>query len=326
MEMKFPRKIIAEEGSIDKIGEGTVICDLSLKEIGERVTDISEGELILIDNIDVDILDKFDLNDSNYLIAVGGGKCIDATKYLAKKNEKKWKAFPTVLSHDGIISERAILREKGKRISVKCKIPDEIIADLSIISSAPYRLTAAGCGDVISNISAIEDWKIAEEDGKEKFKKFVSELSLLSYNSLIAHLNEIKNNEKDGLFVLFWSLITGGLAMNFHGSSRPCSGSEHNFSHALDELLEDKAKLHGEQVALGTIISTYLQGKDWKMIMDNMKKIGLPCTGEEIGIEKEILIQALVNAKNIKKRYTVLNREEITREKAEKILKLTEII
>jgi glycerol-1-phosphate dehydrogenase [NAD(P)+] len=40
--------------------------------------------------------------------------------------------------------------------------------------------------------------------------------------------------------------------MDFAGSSRPVSGSEHLFSHALDYFAEKK-NLHGLQVALGTV-------------------------------------------------------------------------
>lgn len=51
------------------------------------------------------------------------------------------------------------------------------------------------------------------------------------------------------------------------GSSRPTSGSEHMFSHALDVLHPGKA-LHGEQCGVGCIMMMNLHGGDWKAIRD----------------------------------------------------------
>ena len=130
--------------------------------------------------------------------------------------------------------------------------------------------------------------------------------------------------EEKGLETLLWSLICSGFAMNIYGSSRPCSGSEHNFSHALDELGSNA--LHGEQVALGTVISSYLQGKDWKNILLVLKDFGLPTSASELGISKDILIKAIVNAKDVRERFTVLNTINIDENKAEEICKKVGII
>ena len=114
--------------------------------------------------------------------------------------------------------------------------------------------------------------------------------------------------------------------MNMHGSSRPCSGSEHNFSHALDALLGKNAALHGEQVALGTIISTDLHGWDHVKVADTLKKFTLPVNAKEIGIKPEALIEALVHARSVRDRYTILDTAQIDEKKAELILKETGII
>ena len=41
------------------------------------------------------------------------------------------------------------------------------------------------------------------------------------------------------------ALVSSGVAMSIAGSSRPASGGEHKFSHAIDRLAPGKA-LHGE--------------------------------------------------------------------------------
>ena len=108
-------------------------------------------------------------------------------------------------------------------------------------------------------------------------------------------------------------------------SSRPASGAEHKFSHTLDKIAKTPA-LHGEQCALGTIVCSYLQGGDWETIRSVMKTIGIPTTSKEIGIEPEMLIKALVEAKNIRpERYTIL-RDGLNRTEAEEALRAVGII
>jgi glycerol-1-phosphate dehydrogenase [NAD(P)+] len=202
--------------------------------------------------------------------------------------------------------------------------PSAIIADLETISKAPYRLIASGFGDLVSNISAVEDWKIADRAGKEKYSMLIGELSLLSAKSVIAHTKEIKKMDYHGLEVQLWSLICSGFAMNLHGSSRPCSGSEHNFAHALDML--GCNVLHGDACGLGTIVSTCLQGGDWQTIKDVLQVAGLPVTAKEIEIDKSVLIEALVRARSIRERYTVLDEKKLAKKSAEDVLKKVGII
>jgi len=343
MLINLPYKILIEENIFPhldeflkslKIGERfSIIC-------GERVKNILENKIeesissdfdfnyILVDDSakEEDIIKKIsnEIIERDFVIGLGGGRNIDIAKYSAFLSKKPWIAFPTVLSHDGVVSSRASISSNGKRISKEASEPIAIIGDLETIKKAPYRHIASGYGDLISNITAVEDWKIASKKINERFHTTVAELSLLSARSVMAHTNEIKEKTSHGMEILLWSLICSGFAMNIYGSSRPCSGSEHNFSHALDELGSNA--LHGEQCALGSIIMGYLQGIDWKLIKEKMIEIGLPTNSKEIGIEEDILVKALVNAKNVRDRYTILNEIEIDEKKAREILKEVEII
>ncbi|MFH0949271.1 MAG: iron-containing alcohol dehydrogenase [Candidatus Aenigmatarchaeota archaeon] len=344
----FPQRILIEKDIRESVGKTlkelglgnycALICDPSLSELNRCMSKVLSA------SFDVDIIEFKSMEKKyieslsktvsgyNFVIGFGGGKAIDAAKYAAFLAKKKWVAFPTILSHDGVISSRAIINENGKKYSVDAVNPIAILADLNIIKSAPYRNIAAGVGDLISNFSAVEDWKIASKAGKEQYHTIMAELSLLSVRSVLQHPEEIKKKSYHGLEILLWSLISSGFAMNIYGSSRPCSGSEHNFSHALDMILQQSEvrsaslSLHGEQVALGTIVMTYLQGGDWKEIRDMMKKFSLPTTAKEIKIDGEILVSALVNAAGVRDRYTILNEKKIDEKKAQEVLKKTGII
>ena len=53
---------------------------------------------------------------------------------------------------------------------------------------------------------------------------------------------------------LWRRLLVQELRACIAGSSRPCSGAEHLFSHALEYVVGHNYGLHGERVGLGTIM------------------------------------------------------------------------
>ncbi len=260
----------------------------------------------------------------DFAIAIGGGRTIDVAKYSSYLAGKPWISFPTISSHDGIVSSRASLEEHGKRISVTASEPVAIIADIDLLVKAPYRFIASGAGDCLAKISSVEDWKIAQKAGEEKYHALIGELSLLSAKAVMQHASEIKERKEEGMEALMWSLIVSGFSMNIYGSSRPGSGSEHNFSHALDEL--GAKALHGEQVALGSIATIYMQGGDWRSFIRSLKEIGLPTNAKEIGITPAVLVEALVKAKDVRDRHTILNEKKVDEAEAKKILSAVGII
>ena len=89
--------------------------------------------------------------------------------------KKPFVSIPTSASHDGISSPFVSLKRGNDRpYSIKVDTPIEIIADLDIISNAPYRLIASGCGDLIAKITAIKDWELARDDDNEYFGEYAA--------------------------------------------------------------------------------------------------------------------------------------------------------
>ncbi len=270
-----------------------------------------------------EVLNKF-LPD--VIIGLGGGKPIDIAKYLSASSGIPFVSVPTTSSHDGVASPFASLRGGGKITSVPAKPPVAIIADLNIIALAPSRVIKAGAGDLIAKFTAVLDWRLAHRLKGEYYGDYSAQLALLSAKHVVNSSDLISKLSVEGVRVIVEGLISSSVAMCIAGSSRPASGSEHLFSHALDFIANYPA-LHGEQVGVGTIMMSYLHGMEWRRIKRVLRRIGLPTTAKELGVKDVDVINALTMAHKIRtERYTILGESGLTYEAAEKLAKETEVI
>lgn len=202
-----------------------------------------------------------------------------------------------------------------------------IVADMKILSKAPFRFSAAGCGDVIAKRTAVLDWQLARDERGEEYDDFAAKLASSAADTIINNSKEYKKDYKSSVELLVKALISCGIAMATAKSSRPCSGSEHMFCHAIDFLYPENKALHGEKVALGTYIMAFLHGIDHNEIKEVLLSYKLPVNHEQIQIPSKMLIKALSTAHEIRsdKRLSIL-RDGINTEEAEKILKKLRII
>jgi glycerol-1-phosphate dehydrogenase [NAD(P)+] len=97
------------------------------------------------------------------------------------------------------------------------------------------------------------------------------------------------------------------------------------FSHALDIIRPDNA-LHGEQCGIGTIMMMKLHRGNWERIRDALREIGAPTTAEEIDCSEDDIIDALVKARSVRDRFTILGDRGLTREAAKKVARDTGVI
>jgi len=78
--------------------------------------------------------------------------------------------------------------------------------------------------------------------------------------ALIHHESKDLRN-RNFLKQVIYCQMNSGLAMSLAGTSRPCSGSEHLISHAIDYYNLSENTLHGYQVGSISIFCLYLQKK-----------------------------------------------------------------
>jgi glycerol-1-phosphate dehydrogenase [NAD(P)+] len=239
-------------------------------------------------------------------VAVGGGRVIDPVKLAAARTGVDFVSVPTAISNDGISSPVASLVGKdGVRASHAARMPAGIVVDVAAISSAPARSIGAGAGDLVSNLTACIDWRLAEREGHDHFDAFSAMIAEAAARPVLdlQEVTSIASHE-----VLAHGLLLSGLAMASAGTSRPCSGAEHLVSHALDAQLGPRAALHGEQVALGCLISAAAHESPLLLVLQDLfRRIGLPTRPEDLGLTRQQVADAVAVAPSLRpSRWTIL--------------------
>ena len=342
--MELPRLIVVGEKNIGKIGNflkslndakkvslisGSNVKKIVQKKIDESLASSNIKKSWYLSKINdrksiKEIEKNVRKNKTNLVIGVGGGRSVDVAKMIAFNLGKPFVSIPTSASHDGIASP--FVSVKGKKPhSMVATAPLGVFVDVDIIKRAPKKLLASGCGDLIAKITAVRDWQLGNSKTGEYYGRYSAHLALMSAKILIENSSRFAKKGPD-VREIVEALISAGVASCIAGSSRPCSGAEHLFSHAVDKL-EPGVGLHGEKCGIGAIMIAKLQGQDWKNIVKTLKAVGAPTTAKEIGLKSNILARALTIAQSLRpERYTILNQVNMTENKAIALAKSTKVI
>lgn len=263
-------------------------------------------------------------DQSDLIVGIGGGRSVDTAKMIAFNLDKPFVSVPTAASHDGMASPFvSIVGDKPH--SIVASAPLGVFVDIDIIRKAPPKLLASGCGDLIANIIAVKDWRLGHEKTGEYYGRYSADLALMSAKIVMENSSYYAKNGLD-VRIIVEALISAGVASCIAGSSRPCSGAEHLFSHALDKIAPGRG-LHGEKCGIGSIMMAKLQGQDWKKIVKTLKDVGAPTSAKQIGLKSEEIVTALMIAQELRpERYTILKEIEMTEKKALNLAKVTNVI
>ena len=316
-----PKKVSLISGiNVQKVLKTKIEKSLKIKKIQFVWHTSINNQIKSINKIEKDVRK----DNSNLIVGIGGGRSVDTAKLISYNLSIPFVSLPTAASHDGMASPFVSVKS-DKPHSIIASAPMGVFVDIDIIKKAPAKLLASGCGDLIANIIAVKDWQLGNKRKKEYYGRYAADLAMMSAKIVMENSSEFAKKGLDAR-VIVEGLISAGVASCIAGSSRPCSGAEHLFSHALDKIAPGIG-LHGEKCGLGSIMMAKLQGQDWEKITKTLKDVGAPTTAKEIGLESELIIEALIIAQGLRpERYTILKQIKMTKKKALDLAKITKVI
>lgn len=247
------------------------------------------------------------------VVALGGGKIIDASKYAAARVGLPLVSVATNLSHDGICSPVATLDNDNGRGSYGVPSPIALVIDLDVIRAAPPRFVRSGIGDAVSNINAIADWELAHRETGESIDGLAAAMARTSGEAVLRHPGGISDD--DFLTTLAEALVLSGIAMSVSGDSRPASGSCHEILHAFDLLYPQRAPAHGEGAGLGAAFAMHLRGayEESGRIAQTLRRHGLPVLAGEIGFTDKEFVDVVRFAPQTRPgRFTILEHLDLS--------------
>lgn len=339
----IPAFLKVESGALDKIGTffkeseiqkvvmyfGNGLIDMfgitvmkSLHDAGIEVLEYQEVDSVHLD--DITSLAFTIPNKTQAVIGLGGGKVIDAAKYIGFLRKLPFISIPTSASSDGFSSASASLLIDGKRNSVPARMPYGIIVDTEVIKGAPKHFLFSGIGDMVSKITALYDWQYEEDNGYSEVNDFAMMIAKKAVNSFVRTPFE---TIQDNLFLkeLLDSLAMSGVANEIAGNSSPTSGSEHLISHALDKFLETP-QLHGIQVGIATYLMSLVQNHRYKRVSTIFTDTGFFDYVSTLNLDVKDYEKAIELAPSIKPfRHTYIHEEEY-RMQAKKLLYTDDVL
>jgi len=259
--------------------------------------------------------------DTALILAVGSGVLNDLARMTAYKTGKPFAVACTAPSMDGYASVVSPLIINGTKTTYAGKYPYGIFADTNVMSRAPADMIRAGFGDVLGKLTALADWKLSNIITGEYYCPIVAGLVRNTTENCIKNAAGLAERKPEAIRKQMETLILTGISMGFVGASRPASGTEHQLAHywevkAIKEGREHP--LHGNAVGVGTVITAMLyelsspilpEGLEYPradFVAGLLKKLGAASSPCEIGVDRDMFVDGMLNAMYLREKYTLL--------------------
>ena len=205
---------------------------------------------------------------AGWVVGVGGGMALDAAKYVAWKMEAKLILVPTIVSTGAIFQPHFPSRRDGKcTILSDIAAPEVVLFDTDIIRAAPPWLNASGMAECINWLGTLASWKWWCDQGLEGIpwdQEAADEVDEWVESRFQQYVGDLDAEGCPGPDAI-------RACAEVNRERYRLKAYRLNAGHALDHLLDNtfvrvhkKNLLHGELVALGTLITclTYGSGFD----------------------------------------------------------------
>jgi glycerol dehydrogenase len=199
------------------------------------------------------------------LVAIGGGRVIDAAKAAADDLHLPFAAVPTSPATCAAVTPLAVLYTpdgRYRRTRPTRRAPDVAVLDPDLLTGAPDRLLAAGILDALAKVHEV---RRTLGDAGRRSAGAAAALALCDHvDALLARhaetaLAEGPDRDEARTLVAEACVLDPGLIGGLAGEEARLAAA-HPLHNALTALPDARAALHGELVGFGVLVQLELSG------------------------------------------------------------------
>ena len=296
----------------------TVVTSKSPLASIKPVINVNSSALIIDPPIEVEALDAHISGiHTPWIVGIGAGRIMDASKYLAMRTKRKLCLIPSALSTTSWLNMAIALRKNGSLFFPGTKHATTTIVDPTFIAKAPPSLTLGGIADILAACSAITDWKISGEKTGEKVSSRGVEAFKVLVEKIIGQASAYKQFSRESILLVYETFLEALSLCGASFSGRPVEGSEHFLYYFAEEECRRKF-VHGEIIALMTILSLKMQGNRAAIAPERLKaffkEIGVPCDPRDLSMTRDEMgriLRGITSFVASKHPYSILNEHDV---------------
>lgn len=231
------------------------------------------------------------------VVAMGGGKAIDAAKGVARSLGIAIIICPTIASNDAPTSRLIVLYDDQHRVDgvdYMTRNPDAVVVDTEIIVQAPVRYFAAGIGDAISKKFEARQCNLALGMNSFGTPPLHTALMLadLAYDTIVAFgLSAYQAVAEHRLTPEVERVIEGTVLLSGIGFESGGLSLAHALIRGLTAIPAMASQLHGELVAFGTLVQLLVENRpetEIAELIDVLCAVNLPVSFGQLGMQEAL--------------------------------------
>jgi glycerol dehydrogenase len=236
------------------------------------------------------------------VIAMGGGKAIDAAKGVARQMGIAIIVCPTIASNDAPTSRLIVRYTDAHRVDgvdyLTCN-PDAVVVDTAIIVRAPQRFFAAGIGDAISKKFEAHQCSLAGGMNSFGTPPLHTPLVLaeMAYNTIRDYGHcAYRCVEEHRLAAEVERVIEATVLLSGIGFESGGLSLAHALIRGLTAIPSMAGQLHGELVAFGTLVQLLVEERprvEIDELMGILCSVDLPVSFAQMGLQEDLTDESL---------------------------------
>ncbi len=227
------------------------------------------------------------------IIAVGGGKALDAGRAIGVAAGLRVVMCPTLASNDAPCSAVSVVyTEAGEveQVMHHPRNPELVLVDTTIIANSPARYLVAGMGDALATWfearTVVEANKPNELGGAASMSALA--LSRLCYDTLLADgPSALAAVQARSVTPAVERLVEANTLLSGLGFESAGLAIAHSVHNGLTMLGPTHQFLHGEKVAFGLLVQLAVEGRhssEFLEVVSFCREVGLPTRLADIGL------------------------------------------